>query len=134
MRLERHRLIEIAAYKAIFENDELERLTDLSIARGKLSRFEDEIAIGMWRGANKRFPIGSVHERSVTNSTVFGVFVELEPGVDGLIHSSKLPMDFRTNEAFQRGRKVYVSIINVDRVERRVELDWLAPKNRPSVM
>jgi hypothetical protein len=126
--LEMHRSKEVAAYKAIFDNDDLERLTDLSVARSKLSRFEAEIASGVWRGANKRFPIGSVHERPVTNTAPFGVFVEIEPGLDGLIHSSKLPMNFRTNDALRRGQKVHVSILNVDRIERRVELDWICPK------
>jgi S1 RNA binding domain len=126
--LEMHRSNEVEAYKAIFDNDDLERLTDLSVARSKLSRYEAEIVGGVWRGANKRFPIGSVHERLVTNATTFGVFVQLEPGLDGLIHSSKLPMDFRTNDAFQRGRKVLIAILNVDRVEGRAELDWLGPK------
>ncbi len=126
--LEMHRSKEVAAYKAIFDNDDLEKLIDLSSARSKLSRFESEFVSGIWRGANKRFPIGSVHERPVTNTATFGVFVELELGLDGLIHSSKLPMDFRANEAFGRGQMVHVSILSVDRVERRVELDWIRPK------
>jgi len=108
-----------------------EKLIDLSSARSKLSRFESEVVSGIWRGANKRFPIGSVHERPVTNTATFGVFVELELGLDGLIHSSKLPMDFRANEAFGHGQMVHVSILSVDRVERRVELDWIRPKATP---
>jgi ribosomal protein S1 len=91
-------------------------------------RFESEVVSGLWRGANKRLPIGSVHNCPVTNTASFGVFVEIEPGVDGLIHSSKLPVDFKTNEAFRRGEMVHVSILSVDRVERRVELDWIRSK------
>ena len=125
--LEMHRSKEVAAYRAIFDNDDLERLIDLSAAGSKLLRYETETVSGVWRGANKRFPIGSVYERLVTNTTTFGVFVELEPGLNGLIHSSKLPMDFETNNAFQRGQKVSVLILNVDRIERRVELDWIRP-------
>jgi len=123
--LEMHRSKEVAAYKAIFDNDDLERLTDLSAARSKLSQFETEIVSGAWRGANKRLPIGSIHERPVIN---VATFVELEPGLDGLIHSSKLPIDFRTNNTFRRGQKIHVSIVNVDRIERCVELDWLRQK------
>ena len=126
--LEMHRAKEVAAYKSIFDNDDLEKLIDLSVAHNKLSRFEHEFATGLWIGANKRFPIGSVHERQVMNTATFGVFVELEPGLDGLIHSSKLPANFRRNDAFGRGQKVHVSILNVDRIERRIDLDWIGPK------
>jgi hypothetical protein len=126
--LEMHRLREVEAYRAIFDNNDLERLIDLSGARSKLSRFEAEIASGVWKGANKRFPVGSVHERPVTNTVAFGVFVELEPGLDGLIHSSKLPVDFKTNDAFRRGQMVLVSILSIDRVARRLELALIGPK------
>ncbi|RUV39557.1 S1 RNA-binding domain-containing protein [Mesorhizobium sp. M7A.F.Ca.MR.148.00.0.0] len=121
--LEMHRSKEVAAYRSIFDNDDLAKLIDLSAARSKLSRFEAEIAANGWAGANKRFPVGSAHHRSVANTAAFGVFVQLEPGLDGLVHSSKLPMDFRTNSAFQRGQKVHVSILHVDRVEGRAELE-----------
>ena len=126
--LDTHRENEISAYRAIFDDDEFERLTDLSAARSKLSRFENEIVSGVWKGANKRFPVGSVHEAHARNIATFGVFVELEPGLNGLIHSSKLPMDFRVNDAFRRGEKILVSVLNVDRTEQRLELDWIGPR------
>jgi exoribonuclease R len=122
---EMYREKEIAAYKAIFDNDELDRLTDLSIARNKLSRFESETVSGAWRGANKRLQIGSVHERVVSNTTDFGVFVEIEPNLDGLVQSSRLPVNFRTDDTFRRGQPILVSIVKVNRVERRIELDWV---------
>jgi hypothetical protein len=123
--LEMHRMKELAAYRSIFDDDELSKLTDLSVARSKLRRFEAEVATGAWIGANKRFPIGSIHDKHVANTATFGVFVELEPNLDGLIHSSKLPADFRTNAFFRRGEKVRVSVLSVDRVEKRLELDWI---------
>jgi transcriptional accessory protein Tex/SPT6 len=123
--LEMHRVKELAAYRAIFDDHELAELIDLSGSRSKLLRFEAEIAGGAWIGANKRFPVGSVHYKNITNNAPFGVFIGLEPNLDGLVHSSRLPADFRTNDVFQRGGKVRVSVLNVDRVERRVELDWV---------
>jgi small subunit ribosomal protein S1 len=93
-----------------------------------LSRFEAEIVSGAWVGATKRFPIGSIHYKPTANSASFGVFVQLEPNLNGLIHASKLPADFRTNHKFQRGEIVRVSVLAVDRVERRVELDLVSDK------
>ncbi len=123
--LENHRLKEVAAYSAIFGNDDIEKLIDLSAARSKLIRFESEVAGNVWRGANKRFLASSVHNGRVRGTADFGVFVELEPGLDGLIHSSKLPENFKTNKSFERGKHITVSVVSVNRVERRVDLDWL---------
>lgn len=113
------------AYKAIFSNDEFSKLTDLSRARSKLSRFEKELVDSSWVGANKKFPVGTIHEATVLNIASFGVFVELARDVRGLIHSSKLPLDFKSNNAFERGRAIFVRILNVDRMEKRIELDWI---------
>ena len=52
-------------------------------------------------------------------------FVELEPNVIGLIYSSKLPSNFRTNDALRRGKKVRVVVLKVDRTEKRMELEWV---------
>jgi hypothetical protein len=123
--LEAHRTSEIEAYRAVFDGDELDNLLDLSKARGNLDRFERDIVSGIWRGADRRFLTGSIYEGSVSNTTEYGAFIELEPGMVGLLHSSRLPVNFRTDDTFQRGRKIYVSVRNVDRVERRIELDWV---------
>jgi hypothetical protein len=123
--LEMHRVKEIAAYRAIFDDHELSKLIDLSGARSKLLRFESEVAAGAWIGANKRFPVGSLHYKPVRNTAAYGVFVELEPNLDGLIHYSKLPADFRTKDIFRRGEQVRVTVLSLDRVEKRVDLDWV---------
>ncbi|MGI4744572.1 MAG: S1 RNA-binding domain-containing protein [Janthinobacterium lividum] len=127
--LDAHRIKELSAYKAIFSSDDLSEMTDMSAARSKLGRFESDVAGSIWRGANRRYPVNSIHNKITAGTASFGIFVELEPGLNGLLHSSKLPADFQVNEIFQRGQKIRVSVIHVNRVERRVELDWVGLKS-----
>lgn len=123
--LEFHQAREIAAYRAIFSNDDLGGLIDLSKARSRLARFEGEVASGSWIGANKRFPIGLVLQSKISGLAPFGVFVELERDLNGLVHSSKLPSNFADDVRLKRGETIEVKVLNVNRVERRVELEWV---------
>ncbi|MER9922967.1 S1 RNA-binding domain-containing protein [Mesorhizobium sp. M0048] len=116
---------EVAAYRAMFNNDELADLISLSKARSRLSRFESEVVGGPWVGANKRHPVGTVSRCKVSGSAAFGVFVELERDFNGLIHSSRLPQNFASDPRLKRGEEIEVRVLNVDRVERRVELEWI---------
>jgi len=120
---------EAQAYRAIFDDDALGELIDLSAARRNIRQYESKIVSGAWVGANRRFPIGSIHRKMIVNNVQFGVFVALEPDLQGLIHSSKLPADFRTNDAFRRGEEVRVRVLDIDRVERRMELEWISNLN-----
>lgn len=123
--LDEHRSKEVEAYSAMFENDMLARLLDLSTARSRLMRFEADIVSDLWVGVNRRYPIGSKHLRPTANSSRFGLFITMDPGVEGLIHSSKLPVNFESKVEFERGSLVHVRIIAVDRVKERIELDLI---------
>lgn len=71
-----------------------------------------------WQEAAKRYKVGSVHERKVSRGTSYGVFVELEEGIEGLIHSSKIPYGV----TYKSGDKLKVQIDLFDIDQKRVAL------------
>jgi small subunit ribosomal protein S1 len=78
-----------------------------------------------WDTAAGQFPEGSFHTGTVSRLATFGAFVTLVPGIDGLIHISKLGGGKRINhprEVIKEGDSVEVKIEGVDRSERRISL------------
>lgn len=78
-----------------------------------------------WEQVVEKYPEGSFHTGSVARLAAFGAFVTLAPGVDGLIHISKLGAGKRINhprEVLKEGETVEVKIESVDRGNRRLSL------------
>lgn len=71
-----------------------------------------------WQEAAKKYKVGSIHERQVTRGTSYGVFVELEEGIEGLIHSSKIPYGV----TYKSGDELKVQIDLFDSDQKRVAL------------
>ena len=73
----------------------------------------------------QKYPIGSKHNGIARNLTNFGVFVELEPGVDGLVHISDLSWTKKIRhpgEVVKRGEKLEVIVLSVDVEQRKISL------------
>jgi ribosomal protein S1 len=97
----------------------------------RLDREKEKISLGMkqvlpdpWTQAAEKYTEGAIVEGTVARLATFGAFVELEPGVDGLIHVSQLA-DRRVqnpNEVVQVGQKVKVKVIGVDTEAKRISL------------
>lgn len=80
-----------------------------------------------WSDLHKRFPIGSAHKGKVVRMQPFGAFVELEKGVDGLLHVSEIG-DRRIehpNEVLKDNQEVTVRVTKIDRQARRIGLSLL---------
>lgn len=78
-----------------------------------------------WADADQRFPVGTRVVGTVSRLQPFGAFVELEPGVDGLVHVSELGEGRRINhpsEALKVGERVEASVLGVDLERRRISL------------
>ncbi len=78
-----------------------------------------------WEDIDERYPIGSRHTGTVRNLTNFGVFVELEPGIDGLIHISDLSWTEQVNhpgEVVNKDEEIEVVILAIDFENRRITL------------
>jgi len=78
-----------------------------------------------WEDIEVRYPVGSKHTAKVRNFTNFGVFVEIEEGVDGLIHISDLSWTKKVkhpSEFTQIGADIEVMVLEIDKDNRRLSL------------
>ncbi|MDR0995276.1 MAG: 30S ribosomal protein S1, partial [Tannerella sp.] len=97
-----------------------------------LDREERKMSLGIkqlkpdpWEDIEIRFPVGSRHTAKVRNFTNFGVFVEIEEGVDGLIHISDLSWTKKIkhpSEFTQLGADIDVVVLEIDKDNRRLSL------------
>ena len=97
-----------------------------------LDREERKMSLGMkqlipdpWANIRDRYPVGSKHTAVVRNFTNFGIFVELEEGVDGLIHISDLSWSKKIKhpaEFTKVGESIDVVVLDVDEENRRLSL------------
>ncbi len=97
-----------------------------------LDRDERKMSLGIkqlkpdpWEDIESRFPVGSKHTAKVRNFTNFGVFVEIEEGVDGLIHISDLSWTKKIkhpSEFTQIGANIDVQVLEIDKENRRLSL------------
>jgi len=85
-----------------------------------------ELEPNPWPEIAEKYPVGSTVKGKVYNVTDFGAFVELEPGIEGLIHISNLGAGRRINhprEVVGEGDRIQVRILSADRESRRVGLE-----------
>ena len=97
-----------------------------------LNRAERKMSLGIkqlkndpWNEIETKYPVGSKHTAKVRNFTNFGVFVELEAGVDGLIHISDLSWTKKVkhpSEFTQIGNEIEVVVLEIDKENRRLSL------------
>ena len=97
-----------------------------------LDREERKMSLGIkqlkedpWENIEQRYPVGSKHTARVRNFTNFGVFVEIEEGVDGLIHISDLSWTKKVkhpSEFTKIGEDIEVVVLEIDKENRRLSL------------
>ena len=97
-----------------------------------LDRDERKMSLGIkqlksdpWEDVETRYAVGSKHAAKVRNFTNFGVFVEIEEGVDGLIHISDLSWTKKVkhpSEFTQIGAEIEVQVLEIDKANRRLSL------------
>ncbi len=107
------------------KGDELECLVlGIDIPNERLSLGLKQLAEDPWRRMQDRYPVGVRIHGKVTNIADFGVFVEIEEGVEGLVHVSQLGRERVENprELFQPGQEIEAEVTQVDTRERRISL------------
>ncbi len=97
-----------------------------------LDKEEKKISLGIkqlepdpWQTLMQKYPVGSQHSGIARNLTNFGVFIELEPGVDGLVHISDLSWTKKIRhpgEVVKKGEKLDVTVLGVDVEQRKISL------------
>lgn len=106
-----------------------------------IDRDAQKIALGMrqteanpWDTVQDRYPVGSRVSGKVRNFTTYGAFVELEDGIDGMIHVSDMSWTRKINhpsEVLQKGQQVEAIVLDVDPANQRISLGFKQSSNDP---
>ena len=106
-----------------------------------LDKDEKKISLGIkqlepdpWESLMQKYPVGSKHTGIARNLTNFGVFVELEPGVDGLVHISDLSWTKKIRhpgEVVKKGERLDVIVLGVDVDQRKISLGHKQVEENP---
>ncbi|AML50332.1 30S ribosomal protein S1 [Falsihalocynthiibacter arcticus] len=107
----------------------------------KINKETHRISLGMkqlqddpWSLVEERFPLESVHKGRVTNITDYGAFVELEPGVEGLVHVSEMSWtkkNVHPGKIVSTSQEVEVMVLEIDSAKRRVSLGLKQTQRNP---
>ena len=97
-----------------------------------VNKDKQEISLGIkqletnpWSIASQKYPPGTIVQTKVTGLTNYGAFVEIEPGIDGLVHISDLSWTKKynhPNEALEKGQELKCVVLEVDEEKHRVSL------------
>jgi small subunit ribosomal protein S1 len=105
---------------------------ELTVKILKYDHERERVSLGLkqtepdpWQDAHTKYPLGSRHTGKVMSITDYGVFVELEAGVEGLVHVSEMTWSKKPrhpSKIVQVGEEVGVEVLNVDREQKRISL------------
>jgi small subunit ribosomal protein S1 len=101
---------------------------------GKISLGIKQTEKNPWDNVDNKYPIGSSVEAEIRNLTNYGAFVELEPGIDGLIHISDLSWIKKVShpsEVLKKGDKVEAIVLSVDKDSKKITLGVKQLGNNP---
>jgi len=107
----------------------------------KINRETQRISLGMkqlqadpWDGVGAKYPVGTVFKGRVTNIAEYGAFVELEPGVEGLVHVSEMSWtkkNVHPGKIVSTSQEVEVMVLDVDSEKRRISLGIKQTQRNP---
>ncbi len=107
----------------------------------KINRENQRISLGIkqlqedpWQSVRESYPIDTIHTGRVTNITDYGAFVELEPGVEGLVHVSEMSWtkkNVHPGRIVSTSQEVQVMVLDVDTNKRRVSLGLKQVQGNP---
>src|SRR3954454_3158628 len=121
------------SYKRVGHPSELINIGDtVKVQIIRINRDTQRISLGMkqlesdpWEGAAAKYPVGGVFKGRVTNITEYGAFVELEPGIEGLVHVSEMSWtkkNVHPGKIVSTSQEVDVKVLEVDEEKRRISL------------
>ncbi|MEZ6096676.1 MAG: S1 RNA-binding domain-containing protein [Pirellulaceae bacterium] len=102
-------------------------------ATGKISLSHRDTIEHPWDGLEERFPVNSIAKGKVTRIAQFGAFVELSPGVEGLVHISELAHHrvFAVKNVVQVGDEIEVKVLAIERDKQKMSLSLKATQAAP---
>ena len=94
-------------------------------------KFEDQ---NPWLTADEKYAAGSIVEGKVARMTDFGAFVELEPGVDALLHVSQISHDHveQPSDVLSVGQLITAKVVDFNGEDRKISLSMKALENNPT--
>jgi len=107
---------------------------DVDKENHKISLGLKQLQPNPWEVAAEKYPPGTRVTGTVRNLTTFGAFVEVEEGIEGLIHISDISWTKRVNhpsEFFKRGQKIEAVVLSIDPENRRMELGYKQLQENP---
>ena len=128
---ERH----VSPKSVVSVGDEIEvKVLDLNEEEGRVSLSLKATTPGPWDGVEQKLAAGDVVEGTVKRLTDFGAFVEVLPGIDGLVHISQISHKRVENpkDALKVGQEVTVKVLEVNAAAERVSLSIKALEERPA--
>lgn len=124
-------------------DDVLSKGQQVQVVIKRLDWDKDRISLSLrdtlenpWDKVGEKYPPSSIHQGRVSRLTTFGAFITLEPGVDGLLHISKLGAGRKIHhprEVLEAGQDLTVKIESVDTDQKRIALapeDYTAPEDQ----
>ena len=107
----------------------------------RINRETQRISLGMkqletdpWEGAEAKYPVGTKLKGRVTNITEYGAFIELEPGIEGLVHVSEMSWvkkNVHPGKIVSTSQEVEVIVLEVDGEKRRISLGLKQAQQNP---
>src|SRR6188472_2026587 len=130
------------SYKRVNHPSEVLNIGDtVKVQIIRINRETQRISLGMkqletdpWEGAAAKYPVGGVFSGRVTNITEYGAFVELEAGIEGLVHVSEMSWtkkNVHPGKIVSTSQEVEVVILEVDADKRRISLGLKQAINNP---
>ncbi len=130
------------SYKRVGHPSELINIGDMvKVQIIRINRDTQRISLGMkqlesdpWEGAAAKYPIEGNFTGRVTNITEYGAFVELEPGIEGLVHVSEMSWtkkNVHPGKIVSTSQEVEVKILEVDEEKRRISLGLKQAQSNP---
>ncbi|MFH2001646.1 MAG: 30S ribosomal protein S1 [Planctomycetota bacterium] len=100
-------------------------ILDINVEKQEISLGIKQTDINPWELVEQRYPAGTIIEGTVRNITSYGAFVEIEEGIDGLLHVSDMSWTKKVNhpsEVLKKGERVKAVVLTVDPQKKRVAL------------
>ena len=130
------------SYKRVNHPSEVLNIGDtVKVQIIRINRDTQRISLGMkqlesdpWDGAGDKYPIGAKLSGRVTNITEYGAFVELEPGIEGLVHVSEMSWtkkNVHPGKIVSTSQEVEVIVLEVDQEKRRISLGLKQAQSNP---
>ena len=130
------------SYKRVNHPSEMIAIGDtVKVQIIRINKDTQRISLGMkqlesdpWDGAGSKYPVGAKLSGRVTNITEYGAFVELEPGIEGLVHVSEMSWtkkNVHPGKIVSTSQEVDVVVLEVDEDKRRISLGLKQAQNNP---